>query len=129
MTGYDTRTDLALLYRLNGDRNPLHSDPAFAAMAGFDTPILHGLCTFGVTGRALLHTLCDSDPARFGSMGGRFKAPVLPGQRLDVCMWVDGRHHAVPDPGGRPGSVRRRRVHHPLSPWLPELPAVLGRIR
>ena len=90
VTGYDTRTDLALLYRLNGDRNPLHSDPAFAAMAGFDTPILHGLCTFGVTGRALLHTLCDSNPARFGSMGGRFKAPVLPGQRLDVRMWVDG---------------------------------------
>ena len=90
VTGYDTRTDLALLYRLNGDRNPLHSDPAFAAMAGFGTPILHGLCTFGVTGRALLHTLCDSDPARFGSMGGRFKAPVLPGQRLDVRMWVEG---------------------------------------
>ena len=90
VTGYDTRTDLALLYRLNGDRNPLHSDPAFAAMAGFDTPILHGLCTFGVTGRALLHALCDSDPARFGSMGGRFKAPVLPGQRLDVRMWVEG---------------------------------------
>ena len=90
VTGCDTRTDLALLYRLNGDRNPLHSDPAFAAMAGFDTPILHGLCTFGVTGRALLHTLCDSDPARFGSMGGRFKAPVLPGQRLDVRMWVEG---------------------------------------
>ena len=90
VTGYDTRADLALLYRLNGDRNPLHSDPSFAAMAGFDTPILHGLCTFGVTGRALLHTLCGSDPARFGSMGGRFKAPVLPGQRLDVCMWVEG---------------------------------------
>ena len=90
VTGYDTRTDLALLYRLNGDRNPLHSDPAFAAMAGFDTPILHGLCTFGVTGRALLHTLCDGDPARFRSMGGRFKAPVLPGQRLDVRMWVEG---------------------------------------
>ena len=90
VTGYDTRTDLALLYRLNGDRNPLHSDPAFAAMAGFDTPILHGLCTFGVTGRALLHTLCDSNPSRFSSMAGRFKAPVLPGQRLDVRMWVDG---------------------------------------
>ncbi len=90
VTGYDTRRDQALLYRLNGDRNPLHSDPSFAAMAGFDTPILHGLCTFGVTGRALLHTLCDSDPARFGSMGGRFKSPVLPGQRLDVHMWHDG---------------------------------------
>ena len=90
VTGYDTRADLALLYRLSGDRNPLHSDPSFAAMAGFDTPILHGLCTFGVTGRALLHTLCGSDPARFGSMSGRFKAPVLPGQRLDVHMWDEG---------------------------------------
>ena len=90
VTGYDTRADQALLYRLNGDRNPLHSDPAFSALAGFETPILHGLCTFGVTGRALLHTLCDSDPARFGSMGGRFKAPVLPGQRLDVRMWIEG---------------------------------------
>lgn len=87
VTGYDTRTDQALLYRLNGDRNPLHSDPSFAALAGFDTPILHGLCTFGVTGRALLHTVCDGDPGGFGSMGGRFKSPVLPGERLDVHMW------------------------------------------
>ena len=85
--GFDTRSDQALLYRLNGDRNPLHSDPKFSALAGFDIPILHGLCTFGVTGRALLHSLCDGDPAQFGTMGGRFKAPVLPGQRLDVHMW------------------------------------------
>ncbi len=87
IAGFDTRSDQALLYRLNGDRNPLHSDPAFAAIAGFDVPILHGLCTFGVTGRALLHTLCDSDPSQFGSMSGRFKAPVVPGERLDVHMW------------------------------------------
>ncbi len=91
VTGYDTRTDQALLYRLNGDHNPLHTDPSFSAMAGFETPILHGLCTFGVTGRALLHTLCDSDPARFASMSGRFKMPVLPGQRLDVHMWQEGK--------------------------------------
>lgn len=90
VTGYDTRTDQALLYRLNGDRNPLHSDPSFAALAGFNTPILHGLCTFGVTGRALLHTICHSDPDQFGSMGGRFKSPVLPGERLDVHMWHEG---------------------------------------
>ena len=62
---YATRDDQALLYRLSGDRNPLHSDPAFAKFAGFPKPILHGLCTYGVTGRALLHTLCGSDPARF----------------------------------------------------------------
>jgi len=86
---YTTRDDQALLYRLNGDRNPLHSDPSFAGMAGFDKPILHGLCTFGFTGRALLHGLCDSDPDAFGSMGGRFKSPVMPGEQLDVHMWND----------------------------------------
>lgn len=85
--GFDTRRDQALLYRLNGDRNPLHSDPSFSRLAGFETPILHGLCTYGVTGRALLHAWCDSDPDRFGSMGGRFRSPVLPGERLDVYVW------------------------------------------
>jgi acyl dehydratase len=87
---YATRPDQALLYRLSGDRNPLHSDPKFAALAGFDRPILHGLCTFGFTGRALLHTLCGSDPARFTSMDGRFSSPVFPGESLTVNMWVDG---------------------------------------
>ena len=62
---YQTSPDQALVYRLSGDRNPLHSDPSFAAMGGFDRPILHGLCTYGFTGRALLHALCGSDPARF----------------------------------------------------------------
>ena len=87
---YQTRDDQALLYRLSGDRNPLHSDPAFAAMGGFDRPILHGLCTYGFTGRALLHTLCGSDPSRFRGMEGRFSSPVLPGEALTVSMWVDG---------------------------------------
>ena len=87
---YTTREDQALLYRLSGDRNPLHSDPSFAKMGGFDRPILHGLCTYGFTGRALLHTLCDSDPSRFKSMSGRFSKPVLPGDALTVSMWVDG---------------------------------------
>jgi acyl dehydratase len=86
---YQTRTDQALLYRLSGDRNPLHSDPKFAAMGGFDRPILHGLCTYGFTGRALLHTLCDSDPSRFRSMDGRFSSPVMPGESLTVKMWRD----------------------------------------
>jgi acyl dehydratase len=87
---YATREDQALTYRLSGDRNPLHSDPSFAAMGGFDKPILHGLCTWGFTGRALLHTLCDSDPIRFKSMNSRFSKPVIPGDSLTVSMWVDG---------------------------------------
>lgn len=84
-----TRTDQALLYRLNGDRNPLHSDPAFAERAGFPKPILHGLCTYGFTGRGLLQGACDGDPARFGSMTGRFTSPVMPGEELTVRMWHD----------------------------------------
>jgi len=87
---YATRDDQALLYRLSGDFNPLHSDPGFAKMAGFPKPILHGLCTYGFTGRALLHALCGSDPARFKSMEGRFTKPVFPGQSLTVQMWIDG---------------------------------------
>ena len=89
VVAYPTRPDQALLYRLNGDRNPLHSDPTFAAAAGFDKPILHGLCTYGFTGRALLHALCGSDPARFGGMGGRFKSPVVPGETLEVHAWEE----------------------------------------
>jgi acyl dehydratase len=85
-----TRHDQALLYRLSGDRNPLHSDPAFAAMGGFDRPILHGLCTYGFTGRALLHELCGSDPARFKGMDARFSSPVMPGEALTVNAWLDG---------------------------------------
>jgi acyl dehydratase len=85
-----TRTDQALIYRLSGDRNPLHSDPAFAAMGGFDRPILHGLCTYGFTGRALLHELCGSDPARFKGMDARFSSPVMPGEALTVKVWNDG---------------------------------------
>ena len=87
---YTTRQDQALTYRLSGDRNPLHTDPAFAARGGFDEPILHGLCTYGFTGRALLHTLCGSDPSRFRSMSGRFSRPVIPGDNLTISMWVDG---------------------------------------
>jgi acyl dehydratase len=87
---YVTRPEQALVYRLSGDRNPLHSDPSFAARAGFDRPILHGLCTYGVTGRALLHALAGSDPARFASMAGRFSSPVMPGESLTVSMWSEG---------------------------------------
>jgi acyl dehydratase len=91
---YQTRADQALLYRLSGDRNPLHSDPEFAKSAGFPKPILHGMCTYGFTGRALLHSLCGSDPARFRSMEGRFSKPVFPGEALTIQVWVD-RNRAV----------------------------------
>lgn len=87
---YETRSDQALLYRLNGDRNPLHSDPSFAALGGFDKPILHGLCTYGFTGRALLHAVCGSDPDRFAGMDGRFSSPVMPGEALSVHIWENG---------------------------------------
>jgi acyl dehydratase len=92
---YETSPNQALLYRLSGDRNPLHSDPAFAAMGGFDRPILHGLCTYGFTGRALLHTFCGSDPARFHHVEGRFTSPVLPGEALTVNMWEAGDGEVV----------------------------------
>jgi acyl dehydratase len=92
---YQTSPDQALLYRLSGDRNPLHSDPSFAAMGGFDRPILHGLCTYGFTGRALLHTLCGSEASRFRHVEGRFASPVVPGEALTVAMWEVGDGAAV----------------------------------
>lgn len=82
-----TQADQALLYRLNGDRNPLHSDPTFARRAGFDVPILHGLCTYGFAGRALLDLVCDGRVERFSSMSARFRGPVLPGGTLVVELW------------------------------------------
>lgn len=87
VVSYHTSKDQALTYRLSGDRNPLHSDPAFAALGGFPTPILHGLCTYGFTGRALLHSLCDGQSARFRHMEGRFASPVIPGEELTIRIW------------------------------------------
>jgi acyl dehydratase len=92
---YQTRPDQALTYRLNGDRNPLHSDKSFSDIGGFPRPILHGLCTYGFTGRALLHSLCGGDAARFRHMEARFASPVLPGDALTVRMWNTGDGEAV----------------------------------
>jgi acyl dehydratase len=92
---YQTSTDQALLYRLNGDRNPLHSDPSFAQMGGLPEPILHGLCTYGFTGRALLHTFCGGESSRFKHIEGRFASPVIPGESLTVSMWETGNGEAT----------------------------------
>ncbi len=100
-----TRSDQALIYRLSGDRNPLHSDPSFAAMGGFDKPILHGLCTYGFTGRALLHALCQGDPARFKGLDARFSSPVMPGEALTINVWEDGAGTAIFQTCGEDGRV------------------------
>lgn len=80
----------ALIYRLCGDFNPLHADPEVARNAGFEAPILHGLCTFGVACHALLKTLCYYDPARFHRMRVRFSAPVYPGETIRTEIWREG---------------------------------------
>jgi acyl dehydratase len=86
----ETRADQALIYRLNGDRNPLHSDPDVAKRAGFPRPILHGLCTYGITCRAVLQEICDYDPEQILSHQARFSAPVFPGDTVTVDLWKDG---------------------------------------
>jgi acyl dehydratase len=80
----------ALLYRLTGDRNRLHWDTAFAASAGFDRPILHGMCTFGVAGRLLMHEFAEGRPERIKAFSARFSRPVFPGDELSVEAWPTG---------------------------------------
>jgi len=82
--------DAALVYRLSGDRNPLHADPAVARAAGFERPILHGMCTMGYAGHAVMAAVCNYDGSRIHSMQVRFTAPVYPGERLRTEMWIDG---------------------------------------
>ena len=82
-----TLPQAALIYRLSGDYNPLHADPDVATKAGFKAPILHGLCTYGVAGHAVLATLCDYDPSRLKRFRCRFTSPVYPGETLRTEMW------------------------------------------
>lgn len=92
-----TTANMALLYRLNGDLNPLHADPVIAGQAGFERPILHGLCSYGVAGYMLVRSVCDHDPARLRSLGVRFSSPVYPGETLSIdgTRTADGVHFRV----------------------------------
>jgi acyl dehydratase len=85
-----TLPQAALIYRLSGDYNPLHADPGFAKAGGFPRPILHGLCTYGVAGHALLRLVCDYDPMRLKRMDVRFSAPVYPGETVRTEIWREG---------------------------------------
>lgn len=85
-----TRPEQALLYRLSGDYNPVHASPSVARKAGFDRPILHGLCTFGIACRALIQSACAGDAGRLVMMNGRFSASVYPGETQTVELWDEG---------------------------------------
>ena len=89
-----TRPEQALLYRLCGDYNPLHADPAIAAEAGFDRPILHGLASYGVVGRALLSALCENRAGRLKRLDARFTNPVYPGEEITTEIWRETKGRA-----------------------------------
>jgi acyl dehydratase len=89
-TTLSSRPEAALIYRLSGDWNPIHADPALARKAGFERPILHGLCTYGMIGRALIATICGHDPQALREFGGRFSAPAYPGETMRVDIWDEG---------------------------------------
>jgi len=85
-----TRAEQALLYRLNGDRNPLHADPELARRVGFRAPILHGLCTYGIACRAILKMAAGYDHRRIRALDVRFSKPVYPGETIETDLWLDG---------------------------------------
>jgi acyl dehydratase len=89
-TSFSTLPQQALLYRLCGDRNPLHADPEFAGGAGFDAPILHGLCTYGIVAKAVTDALLDADVTRIRSWSAKFAGIVFPGETLRTRVWRDG---------------------------------------
>ncbi len=82
-----TSPQAALIYRLSADLNPLHIDPAAARAAGFERPILHGMASFGVAGQGLVRRCCNGEPGLVRAMGGRFRAPVYPGETLRLDIW------------------------------------------
>ncbi len=86
---YPTMSHQAIIYRLSGDKNPLHIDANFAKMGKFDRPILHGLCTFGNVGRAVIEAFADNNPEKFRSIKVRFVTPVYPGETIVVKMWKE----------------------------------------
>lgn len=88
---FATQPRAALIYRLSGDYNPLHAEPTIGRAAGFERPILHGLCTFGIAGWAITKRLCDGDPSRLASIETRFSSPVYPGETIRTEMWADGK--------------------------------------
>ena len=85
-----TQENQAAIYRLSGDRNPLHIDPEYAVRAGFKAPILHGLCSYGIACRAVIQAYCDYDPSRLYSHAARFSSPVYPGETLSFNLWREG---------------------------------------
>ena len=114
---YQTSIDQAFVYRLSGDRNPLHTDPAFAAIGGFDRPILHGLCSYGFTGRALLHAVCGSDPGHVPPHRGPLRRPGAARRRPDDLDVVRRRRDPVHDQRRRSvGPLDRARRHRPRPP-------------
>lgn len=104
-----TSADQALIYRLSGDLNPLHIDPVVATGAGFAAPILHGLATYGIVGRALLGT-CDHDPARLSRMDARFSSPVYPGETVETAIWDEGASQACKQLAFRARVVERDMI-------------------
>ncbi|MBU2512910.1 MaoC family dehydratase N-terminal domain-containing protein [bacterium] len=98
---YQTSKNQAALYRLSGDKNPLHIDPEFAKLGGFETPILHGLCTYGFAGRAIINSICEGDPSKLKSFGVRFKNVVFPGETLTTKGWkIEDKKYIVLTEGG-----------------------------
>jgi acyl dehydratase len=100
-----TRPEQAAIYRLSGDRNPIHIDPEFAKMSGFEKPFLHGLCTFGFVGRAIVKGLCGGDPARFKSLEARFADQVYLGDKIITKMWKTGEGEAIVQAETQNGNV------------------------